>query len=86
MKVAEESDSVQTCSVAAGKLSRVSLLNADVVVKPSIVERIVKVPLGVKDTGFGAVPRTLMTMATTTTITGSEGMVLGRSGTVGHPR
>ena len=62
-----------------------SLLNADVVVKPSIVERIVKVPLGVKDTGFGAVPRTPMTMATITTM-GSEGMGLGRSGTVGHPR
>jgi hypothetical protein len=74
------------CSVVVGKLSHVSLLNADVVAKPSTVERIVKVPLGVKGTGFGAVPRTLTTMGTITITTESVGMLLGRSGMVGHLR
>jgi len=79
MKVAEASDNAQTCYVVVGKLSHVSLLNAGAVARPSTVERIVKVPLGVKDIDFGAAPRTLTTMATTTTTTmGSGGLVLGQ--------
>lgn len=66
------------CFVVVGKLSRASLLNAGVVARQSIVERIVKVPLGVKGTDFGVAQRTPTTMATITTTTGNEGPVLGR--------
>lgn len=63
-----------------------SLPNADAVVRPSTVEKIVKVPPGVKDIGFGVAPRIPTTTVNTTIITENEGMVLERSETVGHPR
>ena len=74
------------CSVVVGKHSHVSLPNADVVVRPSTVERIAKVPLGVRVIGSGAVPRTPKTMAIITIITGREGPALGMSGIAEHLR
>jgi len=79
-------DSAAQCSAAVGRLSRASLPNADVVVRPSIVGRIVKVPLGVRGTGSGAVPRTLKTMGIITITTGSEELVLGLSEMAEHLR
>lgn len=72
------------CSAVAGKHSPVNLPNADVAVRPSIVERIVKVPLGARGTGFGVVPRTPRTMAIIIITTGSGGLVLGLLGMVEH--
>ena len=72
------------CSAVVGKHSPVNLPNADVVVRPSIVERIVKVPLGARGTGFGVALRTPRTMAIIITITGSGGLVLGLLGMAGH--
>ena len=69
---------VAQCSVVVGKPSHVSLPNADGVARPSIVERIVKVPPGVKGTDFGVAPRTPTTTAIITITTGSGGPVLGR--------
>jgi hypothetical protein len=63
----------------------VNLLNADAAARLNTVGRIVKVPLGVKDIGFGVVQRILMMrVIITTTTMESEGMVLGRLGTAGH--
>ena len=78
--VIKPSNFIAQCSVVAGKLSPVSLLNVDVVVRPSTVERIVKVPPGARGTGSGAVPRTLKTMVITITTTENEELVLGRLG------
>lgn len=82
----KRSNSTIQCSVVVGKLFPVSLQNADVVVRPSTVERIAKVQLGVRGTGSGAVPKTLKTMAIIITTTGSGELVLGRSGTAEHPQ
>jgi len=84
-KVVEGSDNVLTCSAVVGKRSPVSLLNAGVVVRPSIVGRIAKVPLGARDTGSGVAPKTRKTMVIII-ITGSEGLVVGRLGMVEHLR
>ena len=64
------------CSVVVGKHSPVNLPNADVAARPSIVERIVKVPLGARGTDFGVAPRTPRTMAIITITTGNGGLVL----------
>jgi len=77
------SNFIAQCSVVVGKLSPVSLPNADVAVRPSIVGRIAKVPLGARGTGSGVAPRTPKMMAIITT-TGSEGPVVGRLEMVGR--